>query len=181
MSGDIQTGITIIKLKEKLDAGPIIVQEKFIIPERFNKLQLSNSLTLIGTKLLVETIPKIFNNEITLQDQNEDYATYAGKITSEDRKINFGNSTKNIINQIRAHAPKPGAWFHLNKERIIIIDAKPGFEKGAKSTILNSNFEIGCQDGSILPLLLQREGKKVVSIDDFLRGFKTKIHDVINA
>ena len=181
MSGDIQTGITIIKLKEKLDAGPIIVQEKFIIPERFNKLQLSNSLTLVGTKLLVETIPKIFNNEITLQDQNEDHATYAGKITSEDRKINFGNSTKNIINQIRAHAPKPGAWFHLNKERIIIIDAKPGFEKGAKSTILNSNFEIGCQDGSIQPLLLQREGKKVVSIDDFLRGFKTKIHDVINA
>ena len=181
MSGDTQTGITIIKLTEKLDAGPIIEQEKFIIPERCNKLQLSNLLTVLGTKLLVETIPKIFNNEITLKYQNEDYATYANKITSEGRKINFSNSKKNIINQIRAYAPKPGAWFYLNKERIIIIDAKPGSAEGAKSTILNSNFEIGCQDGSILPILIQREGKNVVTIEDFLRGFKLKIHDVINA
>tara|TARA_B100000575_G_scaffold89123_1_gene70600 strand:- start:446 stop:1372 length:927 start_codon:yes stop_codon:yes gene_type:complete len=180
MSGDTKTGITIFKLTEKLDAGPIIVQKKFIIPERFNKLQLSNSLTTLGTKLLTETIIKIFNNEIVFKDQNEGIATYADKITSDVRKINFYNSTKNIINQIRAHAPKPGAWFYLNNERIKIIDAKPGTSEGEKSTILNSNFEIGCKDGSILPLILQREGKKVVTIDDFLRGFKIKIHDVIN-
>jgi len=181
MSGDTETGITIIKLTEKLDAGPIIAQKKFIIPENFNKIQLSNSLTLLGTKLLVKTIPKIFNNEIVLNAQNEDHATYANKITSEVRKINFDNSTKNIINQIRAHAPKPGAWFYLNKERIKIIDAKPGHARGEKSTILNSNFEIACNDGSILPLVLQREGKKVVTIENFLRGFKPKIYDVINA
>ena len=181
MSGDTETGITIIRLTEKLDAGPIIAQKKFMIPENFNKIQLSNSLTLLGTKLLAKTIPKIFNNEIVLNAQNEDHATYANKITSEVRKINFDNSTKNIINQIRAHAPKPGAWFYLNEERIKIIDAKPGHARGEKSTILNSNFEIACNDGSILPLILQREGKKVVTIENFLRGFKPKIHDVINA
>lgn len=180
MNGDTETGITIIKLTEKLDAGPIIAKKKFIIPNQFNKLQLSNSLSELGTKLLVETIPKIFNNEIIFEAQNDELATYADKITSEVRKINFDNSAEIIINQIRANAPKPGAWFTLNKERIKIIDAKPGSAKGQKSTILNSNFEIGCKDGSILPLILQREGKKVVTIDDFLRGFKINIYDVVN-
>jgi len=180
-SGDKKTGISIIKLVEKLDAGPIIAQEELTILPNFNKLQLSDNLTSLGTKLLVKTIPRIFKKEIDLKNQDESNATYANKITSENRKINFNNSVKNIINQIRAHAPKPGAWFFLNGERIKIIDAKPGLLKGEVSTILNKNFEIACKDGSIEPINLQREGKKVVNKDEFLRGFELKVNDVVNA
>ncbi len=181
INGDKETGISIIKLTEQLDAGPILVQEKLVIPENCNRLQLSNLLTNIGTKLLVRTIPKIFKNEISLTNQDENYVTYANKITSESRKINFNNSVKSIINQIRAHAPKPGAWFYLNQERIKIIDAKPGKTKGEVSKILNKNFEIGCNGGSIDPQILQKEGKNIVTKQEFLRGFKFKIDDVINA
>ncbi len=180
MSGDQETGISIIKLVEKLDAGPIIIQDKFIIPENFNKQQLSDSLTTIGTKLLIKTIPKIFNNEIELIDQNEEKASYAHKITSENRKINFNNSAKNIINHIRSHSPKPGAWFYLNNERIKIIDAKIGISNGKVSSILNSNFDIGCEDGSIEPLILQREGKNIITKEEFLRGFKFTVDQIIN-
>mgnify|MGYP001349498912 CR=1 FL=1 len=180
INGDKETGITIIKLVERLDAGPIIAQEKFTIPENFNKLQLSNSLTNIGTKLLIDTIPKIFDNLISLKSQNEANVTYANKINTESRKINFDNSAYNIINHIRAHAPRPGAWFYLNRERIKIIEAKPGLAKGESSRVLNRNFELGCSDGSIEPLILQREGKKIVTKDEFLRGFKFKIDDLLN-
>ncbi len=180
-SGDEKTGISIIKLVEKLDAGPIIAQEECVIPPNSNKLQLSDKLTKLGKSLLIKTIPKIFENEFELIDQDEKKVTYAYKITSENRKINFNNSVKNIINHIRAHSPKPGAWFFLNGERIKIIDAKPGLAKGKVSTVLNKNFEIACEDGSIDPINLQREGKKVVNKEEFLRGYKLKINDVINA
>ena len=176
-----ETGVSIIKLIERLDAGPIIAQEKFTIPEKLNKLELSNQLINIGTKLLVNTIPNLFLNEIKFKDQDEKNATYASKITSETRKINFYNSTKAIINLIRAHAPKPGAWFYLNNERIKIIDARKGSAKGKISSILNENFEIASNDGSIEPLILQREGKNIVTKDEFLRGFKLKVDTIINA
>ena len=181
MNGDKETGISIIKLIEKLDAGPIIAQKKIIIPHNYNKLQLTDNLIKIGTKLLVDTIPLILNDEIKLKIQDEKNVTYASKITSETRKINFNNSMQDIINQIKAHAPKPGAWFFLNKERIKLIDAKKGNGKGKLSTILNNKFEIACNDGSIEPLILQREGKNIVTKDEFLRGFKLKLGDIINA
>ena len=121
------------------------------------------------------------NDEVKLKIQDEKNVTYASKITSETRKINFNNSMQDIINQIKAHAPKPGAWFFLNKERIKLIDAKKGNGKGKLSTILNNKFEIACNDGSIEPLILQREGKNIVTKDEFLRGFKLKLGDIINA
>ena len=181
INGDKETGISIIKLIEKLDSGPIIVQKKLIIPENCNKLQLTDNLNKIGTKLLVNTIPFILNDEISLKIQDEKNATYANKITSKNRKINFNNSMRDILNQVKAHSPKPGAWFFLNKERIKLIDAKKGNSKGKLSTILNNKFEIACNDGSIEPLILQREGKNIVTKDEFLRGFKLKLGDIINA
>ncbi len=180
MNGDKETGITIIKLIKELDAGPIIAQEKISIPTNFNKLQLTNKLTAIGIKLLNKTIPNLFANKILPYDQDEKNVTYANKITSDIRKVDFNNSTKDIINHIRAYAPKPGAWFFLNNERIKIIDAKKGSTKGKISTILNKNFEIGCNDGSVEPLILQRQGKNIVTKEEFLRGFKIKIKDTIN-
>ncbi len=181
INGDNETGITIIKLTENLDAGPIIAQEKFIIPSDYNKEQLTNSLTEIGIKLLLKTIPKILNNDIFLTEQNEEAASYANKITTEIRKINFNKTVDNVINQIRAHSPKPGAWFYLNNERIKIIEAKKGSSAGNASTIINNKFEIACSDGSIKPIILQREGKKIISIEEFLRGYNINTGDRINA
>ena len=181
INGDKETGISIIKLIEKLDSGPIIVQKKLIIPENCNKLQLTDNLNKIGTKLLVNTIPLILNDEISLKIQDEKNATYANKITSKNRKINFNNSMRDILNQVKAHSPKPGAWFFLNKERIKLIDAKKGTGKGKISTVLNNKFEIACNDGSIEPLILQREGKNIVTKDEFLRGFMLKVDDIVNA
>ncbi len=181
MNGDKETGISIIKMVEKLDAGPIIVQKKCNIPNNLDKNELIKNLNEIGTKLLIDVIPKILNDQIRLIDQNETNVTYANKITPEDRKINFNKPASKIINLIRAFSPKPGAWFKLNNERIKIFEAKQGTSRGKVSTIINNKFEIACSDGCIEPLVLQREGKKIVKKDDFLRGFELNINQKINA
>jgi len=181
LNGDTETGITIIKLIEKLDAGPILVQKKIPVVENINKDDLSDKLTQLGSDLLIDILPKLFADKIVMQDQNNKEATYAQKINSQMRKINFNLSTREVLNQIRAYAINPGAWFIYNNERIKIISASIQSNKGNPSTILNKQFELGCLDGSILPSYLQREGKKIMYIEDFLRGFSFTVGDSLNA
>ncbi|SVA05764.1 uncharacterized protein METZ01_LOCUS58618 [marine metagenome] len=181
LNGDTETGITIIKLIEKLDAGPIIAQKKIPVVENINKDDLSDKLTQLGSDLLIDILPKLFADKIVMQDQNNKEATYAQKINSQMRKINFNLSTREVLNQIRAYATNPGAWFFYNNERIKIISASIQSNKGNPSTILNKQFELGCLDGSILPSYLQREGKKIMYIEDFLRGFSFTVGDSLNA
>ena len=181
LNGDTETGITIFKLIEKLDAGPIIVQKKILVAENSNKDDLSDKLTQLGSDLLVDILPKIFAGNIVMQDQNHKEATYAKKINSQMRKINFNLSAKEVFNQIRAYSTNPGAWFFYNNERIKIISASIQNNKGNPSTILNKRFELACLDGSILPSYLQREGKKIMYIEDFLRGFSFTVGDSLNA
>ena len=180
LSGDSQSGITIIKLINKLDAGPILAQEKIIIEKEINKDDLINKLKKIGSILLINNLPKLFNNEIILRNQIEQYATYAGKINSEMRKLDFRETSINVYNKIRAYSPSPGAWFKYKNERIKIISAKINKIKAEPQTILNKNFEIGCLEGSISPIYLQREGKKVMSIKEFLRGFDLVVGDKLD-
>ena len=181
INGDKETGISIIQLTDKLDAGPIITQKKVVIEDNCNKKELSEKLTKVGIKLLIETIPLIFNKKITYSVQDENYASYTRKISSEDRKINFNKSVKEVLNLIRAHSPKPGAWFTIQNERIKIIKARKSNYTGSASTIIDKSFNIGCNDGSIEPLILQREGKNIISKDDFLRGYSFNINDIVNA
>ena len=180
LAGDEKTGISVISISPKLDAGDILMQESFAIDKDINRDDLTINLTNLGKKTLMETLPLLFENKLIRKKQDESKVTYANKFISEDRKINFYNSSDDVYNHIRAHGPKPGSWFTYRGERIKIIKAKKINELGKSSTILNKDFMIACKDGAILPLLIQREGKKVVSLDDFLRGFTFSIQDKLN-
>jgi methionyl-tRNA formyltransferase len=180
LAGDEKTGISVISISPKLDAGDILMQESFAIDKDINSDDLTINLTNLGKKTLMETLPLLFENKLIRKKQDESKVTYANKFISEDRKINFYNSSDDVYNHIRAHGPKPGSWFTYRGERIKIIKAKKINELGKSSTILNKDFIIACKDGAILPLLIQREGKKVVSLDDFLRGFTFSIQDKLN-
>ena len=181
MAGDDKTGISIINITPKLDAGDILMQEIFSLDKNMYSDDLTLNLTNLGKKTMMHTLPLLFENKIIGKKQDENKVTYANKFLSEDRKINFHNSTEDVYNHIRAHGPKPGSWFTYKGERIKIIKAKKTNEFGQSSTILNKDFMIGCNDGGIIPLLIQREGKKTVSLDDFLRGFTFSIQDKLNA
>ena len=180
LEGDNKTGVSIINITSKLDAGDILMQESFLIDQNMYSDDLALNLTNIGKKAMIKTLPLIFENNIIGKKQDENKVTFANKFLSKDRKINFHNSTEDVYNHIRAHGPKPGSWFTYKGERIKIIKAKKTKESGQSSTILNKDFIIGCKDGGIIPLLIQREGKKTVNLDDFLRGFTFSIQDKLN-
>ena len=181
LAGDDKTGISIISVSPKLDAGDILMQESFTLDKDINRDELTLNLTNLGKTTLMKTLPLLFENKLIRKKQDESKVTYANKFLSEDRKINFYNSTDDVFNHIRAHGPKPGSWFTYKGERIKIIKAKKINESGESSTILNKDFMIACKNGAILPEFIQREGKKVVSLDDFLRGFTFSIQDKLNA
>ena len=180
LAGDVKTGISVIKISPKLDAGDILHQESLNISADMYSDELKVALTNLGKQTMLRVLPQIFKNKTLSKKQELNKVTYAKKLTSVDRKINFNNSTNEVYNHIRAHGPKPGSWFVYKGERIKILRAVKKKDKGQQSTILNNKFMLGCSDGSILPTLIQREGKKAVEVKDFIQGFAFTVNDKIN-
>jgi len=180
LAGDLKTGISVIKISPKLDAGDILHQESLNISADMYSDELTVALTNLGKQTMLRVLPKIFENKTLSKKQDLNKVTYAKKFTSVDRKINFNNSTNEVYNHIRAHGPKPGSWFVYRGERIKILRAVKKKDRGQQSTILNNKFMLACSDGSILPTLIQREGKKAVEVKDFIQGFAFTVNDKIN-
>ena len=180
LAGDVKTGISVIKISPKLDAGDILHQESLNISADMYSDELTVALTNLGKQTMLRVLPKIFENKTLSKKQDLNKVTYAKKFTSVDRKINFNNSTNEVYNHIRAHGPKPGSWFVYRGERIKILRAVKKKDRGQQSTILNNKFMLACSDGSILPTLIQREGKKAVDVKDFIQGFAFTVNDKIN-
>ena len=180
LAGDVKTGISVIKISPKLDAGDILHQESLNISADMYSDELTVALTNLGKQTMLRVLPKIFENKTLSKKQDLNKVTYAKKFTSVDRKINFNHSTNEVYNHIRAHGPKPGSWFVYRGERIKILRAVKKKDRGQQSTILNNKFMLACSDGSILPTLIQREGKKAVEVKDFIQGFAFTVNDKIN-
>jgi len=117
--------------------------------------------------------------EIVPEPQREDGVTYAHKIDKAEARIDFAKSAKVIERQVRAFNPAPGAFFELNGERIKILEASaypeggmlPGSEQPEPGTVVNDELWIACGKRFLLPRLVQRAGKGVMSVDELLRGF----------
>ena len=181
LHGDKQTGVTIFKIEEKLDAGPIISLSKLKIDKEINKSELYTKLIKLGKKLLIKKLNEIFEKKIKYIKQKEKNITYANKINTKNTKIDFSKSVNEVFNQIRAFSPKPGAWFIYNNERIKILKCKKIIIKSKKSVILNEYFHIGCKNGIIIPITIQKEGKNPMNVKDFLRGYSFTVGQKINA
>ena len=180
LAGDKKTGISIFKLNEEMDAGPIITSETIKINNSINKDQLIKILNIVGIKLLNTILPKILNETIAYKIQKKNEVTYAPKIYPEMRKLDFSQTTEVINNKIRAFAFKPSAWFYFNNERIKVIEADFCQGEWKSSTVINELFHIGCKNGKMCPKVIQREGKKPMKLEDSLRGFVFKVGSKIN-
>ena len=180
LTGENETGVTIFKLTNKLDSGPIITSKKCQIDYSMTKIQLQEKLNSTGNKLLIETLPHYLSGKLEIKLQDSSKATYASKISSSDTKINFFSSSLDVYNKIRAFSPKPGAWFILKNERIKILTCSIESKKGESSAILSKDLIIGCNDQSIKPLIVQREGKKSMRIEDFIKGFSFHVGEKVN-
>ena len=174
MNLDKTTGISIMKIKEKLDSGPVMKQEEIKIAEEMNTENLSNKLSDLSSKVILDCIEKIKKGEAKFVEQDESKATYAKKITKEESKINWNQNAINIIAKINGLFPNPGAWFLFMGERYKILNASLSDLDGKSGKVLDENLTIGCKTKSIKINEIQRQGKNKQKTKDFLIGCKIK-------
>ena len=175
MNCDTETGISIMKMVPKLDAGPVLMKSKIKITKEINYEELSDQMSKLGAKLILEAFKLIKNNKAKFVSQNDEDATYAKKIEKNESKINWRLDAKIIVAKINALHPNPGSWFEFKGSRIKVIKALEVTGKGEPGEIINENFTIACSQNALQVLELQKEGKNKISSIEFLKGNKLEI------
>ena len=171
---DKQTGITIMKINNKLDSGPIFNSYKIDISNNENAEIISNKLSLLGAEKILDNIDNILDDEIEFKEQNHADATYANKIEKSEGKIDWNNKAENIIGKINGLYPSPGAWFIYKGERYKILKAEISERKGKAGIVLDEYSEVACNNKSIKILEIQRQGKRPQKINEFMLGSQIK-------
>ena len=157
MNLDNQTGISIMKIVEELDAGPVMHQDKIKINENIDALSLSKVLSKLGAKSTISAINKIENGKAQFQDQNHLEATYAKKISKLEGKINWNQSAKKVLAKINGLNPNPGAWFEFKNERFKVWKAEIINKSGEIGKTLDNKLAVACKEQSIKILEIQKE------------------------
>ena len=171
---DKQTGITIMKINNKLDSGPICNSYKMDISNNENAEIISNKLSLLAAEKILDNIDDVLDNKIEFKEQNHADATYANKIEKSEGKIDWNNKAENIIGKINGLYPSPGAWFIYKGERFKILKAEISEGKGKPGIILDEYFKVACNNKSIKILEIQRQGKRPQKINEFMLGSQIK-------
>ena len=174
MNLDKETGISFMKINEKMDEGPVCNVFSTEIKDNENAKDLSIRLANLAAEKILYCLDDIFENKAIFKQQDHSEATYAKKIQKTEGKICWKDNAKKILGKINGLYPSPGAWFLFKGERYKILKAELSIVKGNPGVILSENFEIGCKEYSIKVLEIQREGKQSQNIKDFIQGTKIK-------
>ena len=174
MNLEKQTGISIMKIVEKLDAGPICNSYKLDLLENENVESLSNRLSFLAAEKIPVNIDNILGDRAVFKAQDDSKATYDDKILKSEGKIDWNNSAENIIGKINGLYQNPGAWFTYKGTRYKILRAKTSNKNGVTGNVLSDNLEIACLKGSIKIIEIQREGKRPQKINEFMLGSQIK-------
>jgi methionyl-tRNA formyltransferase len=177
MAGETETGVTIIRMDEGLDTGPMALQRPVAIPPELNAGELTELLANAGAKALVEGLDLLQTNALTLIDQDSRHATYASKISDEDRIIRWGREVWEVHDLIRAMAPHIGArTFHPDVEgpvkiwRSAILDRAAVSSEAGHINAENGRIVVYCGKGCLEVLELQVPGGRRLPARDFLLG-----------
>ena len=174
MDRESSTGISIIRMDEKLDSGPICNQYPINILENENSEELANRLSTLASEKIMENIDNIFEGKAIFKEQDDNKSTYAKKIEKNEGKINWEDSAEVIIGKINGLYPNPGAWFMFNGERYKILRAEISYTKGKAGLVLSQYLDVACGENAIRILEIQRQGKKVQKSKEFLLGSSIK-------
>lgn len=184
INGDKKTGVTIMEMVKKMDAGRMYASSEIPILDSDNNSSLFEKLAIIGKNLLMENIEDIYNGKNDGIMQNEGEATISPNIAPEEEKINFNIDARKVFNLIRGLSDEPGAYCEYNGQRIKIY--KASIEKNdsdaSPGTIINikKSLIVKCKTDAISILELQIPGKKRMNVKDFLNGQKLlNLNDII--
>jgi methionyl-tRNA formyltransferase len=182
MNGDIISGITIIRMNEKMDEGDIILKKEIAIDEYDTNITLNEKLADIGSGSLMEAIELIGSGKAKFTKQNDSTATYAPKLKKEDGLINWDESAVKIHNKVRGLLPWPGAYTHLEGKALKILNTEvieSQNNKGISGEIIDiikhKGIVVKAGEGAILIKYVQIESKKPFDTDALLCGHKIQI------
>ena len=181
MNLDKETGISIMKLIEGLDSGPISNVHKVNLSQNDNALEVSEKLSLLAAEKILDDIDEILEDRANFLDQDHSNATYAKKIEKFEGKVNWNDEALNILGKINGLFPSPGAFFNYSGERYKIIKAELGNGSGKIGEVLSNKLEIACGNNQSIKILeIQREGKNSQKIGDFMLGSQIKKGSILS-
>ncbi len=171
MNLDKETGISIMKLVEKLDSGPVSKIHKIKLDQNNNAEEISEKLSFLAAKKILDEIDDILDDKAKFIDQDHSKASYAKKIEKIEGEINWNDDAQKIIGKINGLFPVPGAFFNFKGERYKILKAKIGNGIGPAGEVLSNKLEIACTNNQSIKILeIQRQGKKPQKIGEFMLG-----------
>ena len=181
MNGDEETGITFMLMDEGLDTGMIVKKFPIKIDQNMNAKSLHDKLSLLASDNLIDTLYKYVNDEIQPYNQEEEGITYAEKIQKVECRISWKKSADEVLHLIRGLSPYPGAWFLSKKnKRVKVLDARISHIKNNfKPGEVISEQVIACGKNAIEILSVKPEGKKVMNIEDYLRGNSMLVGEIL--
>tara|TARA_B100001093_G_C26739567_1_gene976028 strand:- start:155 stop:1087 length:933 start_codon:yes stop_codon:yes gene_type:complete len=181
MNLDNETGISIMKIVEELDSGPVSNIYKIKLENNNNALEVSEKLSLLAAEKILNNIDDILDDKINFIDQDHSKATYAKKIKKSEGNINWSDKAANIIGKINGLFPYPGAFFNFRGERYKVLKAELGNGIGKVGEVLNDKLEIACNNKQSIKILeIQRQGKKIQKINEFMIGSHIKKGSIIS-
>jgi len=175
MNLDKETGVSFMKISEKLDTGPVCNIYKINLENNLNAKDVSEKLSLIASEKILDNIDNILENKANFIEQDHSKATYASKIEKIEGDIDWNDKAEFIIGKINGLYPSPGAFFAFKGERYKILKAEIGNGVGRPGEILSDYLEVACSEKKSVKILeIQRQGKLVQKISEFMLGSQIK-------
>jgi methionyl-tRNA formyltransferase len=181
-SGETVTGVTTMRIDEGLDTGNILLQRELAISENDTAETLSPKLAAIGADLMIETLNGLRADTIHPQKQDDARASLARILTKEDGRIDFGRTAQEIYDRFRGLQPWPGAFTTFRGRGLNITAMKPISEQVPQAQLLvrDGQLFVGCANNTAIELLeLQPEGKRRISTQDFVHGYRPQSGEMI--
>tara|TARA_B100000579_G_C22840312_1_gene861072 strand:+ start:2417 stop:3340 length:924 start_codon:yes stop_codon:yes gene_type:complete len=180
MNLDKETGLSVMKIAEQLDTGPVCNTYKINLENELNAKDVAEKLSLIAAEKILDNIDDILEDKANFIEQDHSQATYASKIQKAEGEINWGSNAKNIKGKINGLYPVPGAYFIYQGERYKILKAEIGNGTGNPGEIISDYLEVACGDKQSIKIKeIQRQGKKPQNIGEFMLGSQIKKGTVI--
>ena len=174
MNLDKETGISMMRINEELDTGAVSNQYKLEIGDE-NAEEISEKLSLLAAEKILDEIDNVLDDKANFIEQDHSKATYAPKIDKSEGRINWNEKAEQILGKVNGLYPVPGAWFNFAGERYKILKSKIGNAVGKVGEVTSDELEVICGDNKSLKILeIQRQGKRVQSINEFMLGSRIK-------
>ena len=181
MNLDNEIGISIMKIVEELDSGPVSNIYKIKLDHNNNAQEISEKLSLLAAKKILDNVDDILDDKVKFFNQDHSKATYAKKIFKIEGRINWNDKALNILGKVNGLFPTPGAFFNFNGERYKILKAEIGNGLGEIGEVLSDKLEIACGNNNSIKILeIQRQGKKPQKIGEFMLGSQIKKGSILS-